>query len=126
MPVVRDTAIPLRNYSGFNEIGPLNVPDFVRYLQFEIARCTSVDLSIWTSALTLLAMRFEVSIDGGEWRPAGGFDGAGGISRDRQGNEVTKSLFKVDVPPGVNRRIRATVDISNGPLRTTGTMEVGS
>lgn len=126
MPVVRDTVIPLRNYNGDITLPASNLPNDARYLQFEIARCTSVSPTIWPDVNTTVLFDFEVSTDNGAtWRGLGGFGAAGGISLNRQGAEVPFSSFRIDLPEGTNRRIRGSVVVTNGPIRTSGTLEVG-
>jgi hypothetical protein len=125
MATLREVPLPLDNYpSGTRQIAPRSIPDSARELYFEFARCTDADLSIWPNVATRLQIDFEGSFDGVVWVPAGAFGSFGGIHTNRDGTQAPLSYLPVPLPPGVNRQIRATVTITDGPLRTQGVIEL--
>lgn len=124
MPVVRDTVIPLANYpTGTYNIPVSNVPSWATRLSFDMARCTTATPTIWPNESTTITINIELQIDGGEWRPFLGFTAKGGIA-SRNGVEAQRSGTGSGLPAGNNRKIRGTVSISNGPLRSEANVEV--
>jgi hypothetical protein len=122
MPTQREVAIPLANYpSGTRSVTARNVPDWATHFAFEILRRTSSTPSIWPNASTLLQLDFDLFVDG-EWRYAGGYTDSGGIADD-DGTERAALIGKFSLAPGTNRQLRATIIITNGPLRTEGSLE---
>jgi hypothetical protein len=123
--VLRDISLPLANYpSGTLLIPARPIPDSARELYFEFARCTNADLTIWPNAATRLQMDFEGSTDGVNWTPAGGFGSTGGILTRLNGTQIALTTVRVPLPALTGRQIRATVTITNGPLRTQGAIEL--
>lgn len=112
--------LPLANYaSGTYQFGPVAIADAVNSVMFKVARCTTASPTIWPDPATTLTVALEISVDGGEWLNQGGWGAMGGISPDRNGNEAAASFGGGALFPGVNRRSRGTITISNGPLRST-------
>lgn len=126
MAVLRQQAIPLANYpTGERQFGPIAIPDTARSLYFEVARCTSLDPSIWPNVATQLQIDFEGSSDGGViWTPAGGGGGFGGIFVLRNGSELAIMTVIAALPAVPGRQIRINTAIINGPLRTQGFIEL--
>lgn len=123
----RTQAIPLADYpSGARALPETSVLDAATVFYFEIARCTSADPTIWPDAATTLSLDLEISYDNGAtWRDWAGFQDGGGIVMFK-GAERAVSTLKAPMEPGANRRIRGTVTITNGPLRTQGFYEARS
>lgn len=126
MATFRDRVIPLANYpTGQRTFGPFSVPDTAQFLYFEVARCTSVDPTIWPNESTKLRLAFEGRVVGQpDWTPAGAFEAQGGIHVRRDGVELTLTTFRVSLPPLANRELRATITVEDGPLRTEGSIEL--
>jgi len=127
--ILREQAFPLDNYpTGVFNIPVKLIEASVTSIYFEIKRCTDADLTIWPNITTEISYNQEVSFDNGQtWIPGGGFGAMGGIHTMRDGTQAPISAFTVFVPPqqgNKKRRLRATVEIMNGPLRTEGFMEL--
>lgn len=125
MAVLREVTLPLMNYpGGSRQVGPINVPDSARELYFEFLRCTSADTTVWPNEATHIQMDFEGSTDGVNWIPAGGFGARGGIKTKLNGEQMSLTTVSISLPPFTGRRLRATVTITNGPMRTQGAFEL--
>jgi hypothetical protein len=123
VPTQREVAVPLANYpSGSRTVAARNVPDWATHFQFEFARCTSADPTIWPNVATTLRIDFEVFVDG-QWFYGGGYTAVGGVITDDDG-ELPLSFARFTLRPGVDRQIRGNVTITNGPLRTEGSIEL--
>ena len=66
----------------------------------------------------------EVSIDGGPWQFLSGVKDVGGVVNTPRGVRDWTWIFMRNLPPGVNRRIRAHVILA-APLRTQIEIEAG-
>lgn len=120
MAVLKNVALPLRNYqNGVYDLGPANVPDWATFIGVELTRCTAATQNIWPNESTKFDCIMELSVDGGAtWVVAGGMTAIGGVYVNKNGIESQVSDFSVTVSPGVSRRVRGTVTITGGPLRT--------
>lgn len=117
--------IPLGNYpSGTFTSAGQNVPDAATSVEFDVARCTSATPTIWPNTPTTLSLSIEFSLDGGStWQAGGGYQNSpGGIQTNRFGVEIANNTFITTIPNGVGRKIRASVTITNGPLRSQGSV----
>ncbi len=118
-------AIPLGNYAaGSYNFGPIDIADSVTRCDFKVARCTTADPTIWPLATVALSVQLEVSVDGGAWVGQGGFSAVGGIANTKVGAEATHSIGGGNFPAGVNRRVRGSVTITGGTLRSSATVQV--
>lgn len=118
------TVLPLADYqSGSHIFGPVSVPDGISALVLRVARCTSATPQIWPDASTTFAVSLDVFRDG-EWRNWVGMTSEGGITLNRQGQEAAFSLIGGALPAGINRKLRGTVTIGGGPLRSTVSIEI--
>ena len=124
--MARQLVLPLQDYAdGFYEFGPVNIGDEIVSILFEVSRCTSADPTIWPDVNTTLRFVPELSLDGGTtWSDAGEFRAVGGIANDRFGNELAVTVGGGLLLSGTNRRMRGTLEITGGPLRSTGTVIV--
>lgn len=125
MPTVREIVFPLANYpSGIRQINSRPIPDGVNEIYFEFARCTNTAPTIWANAATQIKYDQEYSLDGGAtWIAGGGFTAEGGARLTPDGVQGPLTKFVTSLPPGINRLIRAAVQIVKGPLRTQGAIE---
>lgn len=125
MALIRDTAFPLANYAaGTRSLPSSIVPDAARAISLSIRRCTTADPTIWPLDTVSVSVMLETSVDGGQsWRPLAGYTAQGGIA-DNKGVEAPESSFYVDLPQGTARRIRGTVTISGGVLRSEAFVDV--
>jgi hypothetical protein len=114
--------------SGFQTIGPLNIPDNLKALEIRFARCTAVKPLLWASELTFIEVNTFVSYNGvdGPWEPAGGFSAHGGVLKDRNGNDEPYSGFGVTLqrPASVGRKLKFDMYISNGPFVSDVTVDM--
>jgi len=125
MAIFRELVLPLANYqNGIRQVPERSLPDSASELYFEFARCTSATPSIWPNETTRLQMDFEGSTDGITWFPAGGFSSIGGIITRFNGVEVPLTTIRLPLPKLAGRLIRATIQITGGPLRTEGSIEL--
>lgn len=124
--LLRSQVIPLAGYAtGQRTFGPINILDAATSFYFECQRCTSADPTIWPNETTGLNLDAEISLDGGTtWIPAGGFGAVGGIFVLRSGQESALTTFETPLQPGTGRKLRVTITVTNGPLRTSGTAEL--
>jgi hypothetical protein len=113
-------AVPVANYAA----GVLNLPDtaipaFPTQIAIRIGRCTSASPTIWPSQAVSLDFRLEL-FDGERWMPWQSGVFFGGISTNKFGQEIAEDYI-VGGLEGVGlstRRMRGTVTISGGTLRT--------
>jgi hypothetical protein len=119
MATLRTQSLPLANYpNGVHQLPTYDIPDNATEIEVHIARCTAATPTIWPNASTNIDVRPEVSIDGGPWVAEGRFTGDGGIYVNKAGLEVPETFNTIGLPAGVNRKLRASVTITGGPLRT--------
>jgi hypothetical protein len=109
--------------NGQQEFGPFSVRDNEKYFRLRLGRCTSLNPFIWPSKDTTLRIEFFVSIDGGEFVSTAEHRDEGGIITLKDGTELAETIVIFDPPPGVNRKVKATVTVTNGPLQTPATFE---
>jgi len=110
--------------NGPTEFGPANVPDGVTLAKLSLARKTSGN-NLWPNEATLIDATIVISLDGGVTYPfsAGGMTAAGGLLVI-QGVELAEQWIEANCPPGIGRRAKAIVNVTNGPLRSEITIEV--
>lgn len=125
MARLKDTVIPLGNYpSGTREFGPLVIGNSAYGLGIEVQRCTSVDSKVWDDPATTVQWSLELSLDNGQtWNPIGGAFDVGGIRVGRNG-ETPFSWYWTSILDGSNRRLRGSVTVTNGPIRTSANVIV--
>src|SRR4051812_42143110 len=120
--------LPLGNYSGSHSAGPIDVADDVTSVDFSVARCTTATPTIWPNTATTLRVVPQMSIDGGlTWIECGAFTAQGGIGLGKGGVESPFSIGGGSLPApvnGITRRYQVTATITNGPLRSSMTIEV--
>ena len=122
--MARTVVMPLKNYaSGDNSFGPVSIADAATRFDFEVARCTTADPTIWPDPATILRVDVE-QFTNGEWREVCGLEAGGGILPGKNGGEATESRCGAPFFEGTSRQIRGTVTITNGPLRSQGTVEI--
>lgn len=116
--------LPLANYPDqVTVVGPFTVPVGASSIMLSVLRCTPADPTIWPNASTLLSVQSELSVDSGaSWRPFFGFtDQQGGQLPDEEtGGVAATSYLATAIPQATNpsRRVRATVTVKGGPLRS--------
>lgn len=131
MPVIHKMSsvqvLPLGNYNGTHVMGPVDIADDVSSVLISIARCTTAAPTIWPNASTILTITPEVSVDGGQtWIESGKSVSPGGvlvIQHVELANSISGGSLAAAVN-GITRQYRCTVDIANGPLRSSATVEV--
>jgi len=129
MTVLRDQSFPLDDYAtGIYNIPASIVGSWVTNIYVEIVRCTTENPTIWPNENSEISYRQELSFDNGQtWVAGGGFGAFGGIYIRKDNTEAQISSFVVGIPPeqdGRNRRLRGTIEIINGPIRTEGFYEL--
>lgn len=124
----RTQAIPLADYpSGTQNLPVTSVPDTANFFYLEIQRCTSATPTIWPNEATTLTIDLEISYDNGvTWQDFAGYQDSGGIVINHNGVEQPNSVMQAPMEPGTKRKLRGTVVIANGPLRTQGFYEARS
>lgn len=126
MILSRTTAIPLADYpNGTQSFTLNNLDNAARVFAVEVRRCTSVDPTIWPNESTTLEISVEASTDNGKtFQPLAATTMIGGIWVLRDGTESAVNRLTVGLPEGTRRRLRITVAVAGGPLRTSGTVEL--
>lgn len=122
----RDVVIPLADYpTGERTFTLNNLDDSAQSFRMELARCTTATPDIWPNAATEIRFRLLVSVDNGQtWIPSGGAGAGGGIQIRRDGTEAPLTVLSAGLIPGTKRRLRLYIEVINGPLRTSGTLEL--
>lgn len=117
--------LPLANYpNGTRSTAWRALDPTITQISVEVARCTSVDPTIWPNDTTLLDLNIDLSMDGGAtvFTSAGTGQAKGGIvSRNGVEADATRVTL-IGIPPGANRAVRLSATITGGPLRTSGTI----
>lgn len=118
-------AAPISLASGTQTFGPINVPDAMSNLFIKLARCTTATPTFWPNVATQVTARILVSYDGGLTFPilVIGFAASGGIYVPRTGIEAPFSIARGNDAPRVGRKIRAEIEVTNGPLVSQVTVE---
>jgi len=99
--------------------------DAATLIYAELARCTSADPSIWPNQSTRVKVSCEISLDGGAvWLFQASFMVGGGIVLNSHGEESALSAMELPLLSGVNRRVRFSLEITGGPCRTQGFLEL--
>lgn len=101
------------------------MPESALKLEIRLAFCTTGTPTIWPNAATKLTIKLEVSYDdGATWVGGGGCTGmSGGIQHNKFGAEITAGGFIVTYPQPPDR-VRGTLNVTNGPLVTSGSILV--
>ena len=115
--------LPSRNYRDGEKTVSFTMPDWVRQIKLELYRCTTATPNVWPNADTTVNIDLERSEDNGTtWIPNGGWGAYGGIFMRPDSSESVSSYATFAYPGG--GIIRATLTITNGPLRTHGFITV--
>lgn len=119
--MARQTVLDLGEYaSGTYNFGPVNVGNNVQRVGIEIQRCTTATPTVWPDPASSIDVKLDVSFDNGTtWQYAGGAGAVGGIHVRRDGQESAYSSLSIGVPGSAERRLRGSVTIVNGPIRTS-------
>lgn len=114
---------PLGDYPNqTTEFGPVNINTNVAEIGFKLARCTSASPTVWPSESQTIEIALDLSRDNGAtFAPLTRFTAAGGIARDKAGNEAAFSQVLEPVGTGPQRRLRGTITVNGGPIRTAFT-----
>ena len=119
MPTI--TPLPLATYpSGTRNFGPVSLPRGLDGFEVRMGSCTSADPTIWPDPATVVKVDFQFSYDGGTtWTPLGqnSWEQGGGIIVGRNG-EVPERIFGWSFSPNQPNAAKATVTVTNGPIRS--------
>lgn len=99
---------------GTQTFGPVNIPDGLTGI--------TIRFSNWAQVGRTLAVRFEVSVDGGPFEQffnMNPFPGGRSIGRD---GTADASAFVGPLPPGINRRGQAVTTVAGGTVVSTITI----
>lgn len=127
MPRIRDTAFPLANYAAQTYTLPSSpIPSNATALALSIRRSTEADPTIWPSKNVKVAVSLDLSLDNGQtWTFFSGYTAEGGILKRKDGTDVEDSYVVLDLPPSAQqRRVRGSLTISGGTLRSEGFLDV--
>jgi len=120
--------VPINQPTGTHTYGAYNVPDGVSSATLRIARCTTATPTFWPNASTTVDAKAMMSFDNGATFPyqVATISSKGGIvTHPDTGEQVTETGVSVTgVRLGANRKIQATITVTNGPLVTQVTLEV--
>jgi hypothetical protein len=122
MPSSRTQALDVADYgNGTHNMPETALPAWANSLGVEVMKCTTPDPTIWPDPESSIRLVAEISMDNGAtW--ANLFDGtsSGGIQvHNKTGLEIPSMKFDTPIPSGNNRRIRGSMTIENGPIKTT-------
>lgn len=113
------------NVNGTREFGPVNVPDGLSEITIKIARRTSNDETIWPDKATKLSAEILISLDGGtNYTMLCGFTSDGDRNLTPSGTASPQTSVKIDLPKGMDRKAKARLAITGGPLKSNLTIEV--
>jgi len=127
VPTSRTRALNLANYpTGASQLPEATLPDWAVELTIEIARCTSAEPDVWPLRTTKLVFALEYTFDGTTWLAWQRGESWGGIDLNKLGVEIEYLTFSAPFTPGVNRKVRGTLTIEGGPLRTTAFITLSS
>jgi hypothetical protein len=126
--MTRTVDLPLANYPNGSRATPFRaIPDDCTRVSVEVARCTTADPTIWPNVSTALDLNIDISLDGGQTVAFSAQSGhiVGGIQKGLHGLEAAVTRITLDgLTPGPNRAARLSGNITGGPLRTFGTVEI--
>lgn len=126
MAAVRE--LPLASYPSGRRTIVRQTPNGLAGFRVAIARCTSLNPTIWPDPDSRIRIEVENSFDGGASFPedAGGAscELAGGIVVKR-GIELDEDVFACSFKPDEPTAVRITVEIINGPIRTSADVTIG-
>lgn len=117
--------VPLTLSTGTSLLGPFPVQDAVSEIQASLARCTSATPTVWPNTSTTIAITVECSVDNGiSFGVVASATAQGGIHTQLNGVQAAATTVKAPLPTGSKRQVRCLYTVANGPLVTTGTLEV--
>jgi len=108
-------ALPLATYAaGTYNVGPVSLADNVTRIQFDVARCTTADPTIWPVVTDTVEFSFQFSTNGGgSWQQW--FDGSsgGGIASNPKTGELATMQVAGELPAGTNRQAKGQVTVTS-------------
>lgn len=111
------------NFSGTRNFGPVAISDAFSRIKLVLGRRTNGTQNNWNDPATHVEAQIFISINGGPFTLLVGFGAEGGTDLRPDGTESPASTVEINLPPGVNRQARATIVVTNGPLRSVLTVE---
>ena len=125
MPKFRDTVIPLADYpDGTYQIPESVISNSAVAIDFKLQRCTTATPDIWPNTETTLSVDLEISLGPNNWQPYVKVEGVAGGILIFKGSELSEFSCGGTLPMDNNRRLRGTIVVSGGPLRTQGSIEI--
>lgn len=110
--------------SGRQELPILTVPDANDSVTIRLKRATSLEPLNWSNRSTTISLTVDASYDGGAtWEFFVGATAEGGVHVTRTGVELEETTLSGTLRRGSGRRLRATLEVANGPLATRTTIE---
>jgi hypothetical protein len=118
------TVVPLATYpANTYVIGEISISDAVVKLRASIARCTDADLTIWPLNTVSFTAIFDY-FDGTTWTDnVYFFSDVGGIKL-KGAFQYPTSYAEWGLPIETNRKLRGSVTITGGLLRSSVTIDV--
>lgn len=129
MPSSRTQALNVASYAnGTHNMPSTSIPSWANSLAVEVMMCTTADPTIWPDSNSSIELTAEISMDNGDtWTNLFQGKGWGGIQvHNKTGLEIPSMNFDTPIPPGNNRRIRGSMTIENGPIKTTMYLSLNS
>jgi len=115
--------LPLATYQvGTTTIPEFAISDALTVMSASCQRNTTADLTIWPLSTTSISVTLDFW-DGAQW-VVGVFrwSDTGGL-RQSHGADVPRSYAIWPLPEGVGRKLRGSVTISGGAVRTSATVD---
>lgn len=127
MPKLRDTVISERDFAARTYAVPTySLASWATLIKVDIARCTTATPNVWPDRDRSIAFSFDLSLDDGvTWFLLFSGESWGGIDvHSKTGEEIPYTNFVMPLPTAQKRKIRGTVEVKGGSIRTSVIVDV--
>lgn len=115
--------LPLATYpAGTTSIPEFAIADALVRMSASCQRCTSADLTIWPLATTSISVSIDFW-DGSQWIVGIFVWSDVGGQRTGKGVDQPTSNASWLLPVGVGRKLRGSITVSGGPIKTSATVD---
>ncbi len=120
-----EVVLPLATYpNGTTPTDTVDVPDSATVVRIATLRCTAIQSDIWPDTETFGLFASEIDTGTGfDALQNGAVEGWGGIAKNKFGVDIPEMWCSCALPSGTGRRMRGSLTVTDGPLRTQGYFE---